>query len=1032
MSVGVGKITGSAVSATNENTIALVNLNLDFSLIKCEAPQEFAAVGRALSSRRRSNAEDGSSHKAARKLGALFEQLIPSTPKLLKAYGSRASDIIESPGINPKGTPADGPFEGFVGTDCTSMWAAATSGPASLGIHLLACMLARAWDAKEATSIWVELVRERQREIEKAVAENQIVATTTLIAARQDISRSELGNWDASARSWLRRADQAKMMEHNQFLLIVKNVNLQFGATKTTYHRVLSAWTVAMACLEKLLEGLPQQISDRAVLLALSAWHLYPDLVVFSGQAVPVKFKDPLLPKQAIMTLGLESFHNSSLGMVDTPRWSLSLSHLRYYGDPVQVESNADMSRVNFLQLHLVALGGILANWGISRADMFHAVSWMKTFWKYLDEISAHFSTGPSLDQLSWLRGLAEAATYMRGASSIELKLCMSLLDFGRRRARNFLTKPALGDEHILPFFGLCNSAIMAGLSEEIDVDAGIRYLREIAKTSPIKECKSLICFIQELDGFVYYEYATARPHERKTEKRLPDGTFKPELVHARWIGLLKIDKSNGNLETAASKLSTTSCDCESSCAILCTCRSGATIKTLYWNDPPILFQQDECHATITKPGPPASVCQCLELRTEWPSHVSSGIYEELKLELCTRSRIDESAMTGFSFYVMEKPDRFLTKRAYVTAMEHAVKTCVKPEVVEEVKTPMGLKWELSQYHASTMMVGSHKPSDDWFRSLGALFVAAHIYRNVSGTSVSLKLASRPLHKAHWIPVQDATDYPIADHNLYSASWDPRSYSNFLCKMRRENTFACIAMFESGELNILPSELQSVVALCSDNSIFVAGVLLNDPSIPVQGIDVRHIVGNIGHAGMTMMISPDKPRVRPRSDNYNIVQHAMYDFKREDNFKGTSLHLSFTEWKLALSTGAIGVIDQEVHFLESVVSLWDRGQWVADLDVLGMERNQVHRIEGACDCGGSGNDLAGKELISLDSWEELLDPPGSPGILRAHGNWAARLGVVCLLIQKKQIENLSIMADKTPCWSCLGKYSRTLSEFIID
>lgn len=134
----LGKIQNSILSATNENSLALINFNFDFSLRKVVAPHEYTAIGTALSSQRRKDAEDGPSHKTARKLGCLFESLVPSTPKLISAYGLRASEIIHAPGINPKGTSADGPFKDFVGADCTSIWAAATSGTAAIGIHLLA------------------------------------------------------------------------------------------------------------------------------------------------------------------------------------------------------------------------------------------------------------------------------------------------------------------------------------------------------------------------------------------------------------------------------------------------------------------------------------------------------------------------------------------------------------------------------------------------------------------------------------------------------------------------------------------------------------------------------------------------------------------------------------------------------------------------------------------------------------------------------------------------------------------------------
>ena len=76
-------------------------------------------------------------------------------------------EIIQTPGVNPKGSPKHGAFETYAGADGTAMWAAATSGVPALGLHLFACLLARAWDAKEAILIWVELVKKRREEIEE-------------------------------------------------------------------------------------------------------------------------------------------------------------------------------------------------------------------------------------------------------------------------------------------------------------------------------------------------------------------------------------------------------------------------------------------------------------------------------------------------------------------------------------------------------------------------------------------------------------------------------------------------------------------------------------------------------------------------------------------------------------------------------------------------------------------------------------------------------------------------------------------------
>lgn len=182
--MSISKFSSSLLGANVENSLSLVQFNVDFTLIKTVAPSEYKPVGQALSEHRRLDAEYGNSHRTARKLGGLFEQLIPDTPELLKAYGLRVCDILQKPGINPTGSAADGPFREFVGADCTSLWAAATSGISAISVHLLACMLARAWDHKIATAIWVELVDRRREEILSSLGQTHNISMTFIVVAR--------------------------------------------------------------------------------------------------------------------------------------------------------------------------------------------------------------------------------------------------------------------------------------------------------------------------------------------------------------------------------------------------------------------------------------------------------------------------------------------------------------------------------------------------------------------------------------------------------------------------------------------------------------------------------------------------------------------------------------------------------------------------------------------------------------------------------------------------------------------------------
>jgi len=186
------KLAVSAVNGALEIQPALANINFDFSLWKVAPPKEFEGVGAALTTFRRNEAENGCAHRTARKLGALFEKLLPTTPNLIKAYGQRASEISKASSIDAEARAAYGAFASRVGADATSLWAAATSGSSAIAVHLLACMLARIWEGPEATSIWVEITEKRKKDIKDDFEQNNISDIASLTAAEQELTRSQI------------------------------------------------------------------------------------------------------------------------------------------------------------------------------------------------------------------------------------------------------------------------------------------------------------------------------------------------------------------------------------------------------------------------------------------------------------------------------------------------------------------------------------------------------------------------------------------------------------------------------------------------------------------------------------------------------------------------------------------------------------------------------------------------------------------------------------------------------------------------
>ena len=106
-------------------------------------------------------------------------------------------------------------------------------------------------------------------------------------------------------------------------MLILQNINVTMSSGSSTYIKVVEAWKQALSAFEDLLAGLPQQVLNGSVLAALSAWHLYPDLIALAHKTVNVKFEDILLPSQGVVTVSLQSSSPHEKGI----QWSLALSH---------------------------------------------------------------------------------------------------------------------------------------------------------------------------------------------------------------------------------------------------------------------------------------------------------------------------------------------------------------------------------------------------------------------------------------------------------------------------------------------------------------------------------------------------------------------------------------------------------------------------------------------------------------------------------------------------------------------------------
>ena len=70
-----------------------------------------------------------------------------------------------------------------------------------------------------------------------------------------------------------------KELNQTQLRLIVDNLNVPVDQNMNVYTSVMQAWKTAMTTMDKLIDGISHSIHNGAVLVGLSSWHLYPDLI---------------------------------------------------------------------------------------------------------------------------------------------------------------------------------------------------------------------------------------------------------------------------------------------------------------------------------------------------------------------------------------------------------------------------------------------------------------------------------------------------------------------------------------------------------------------------------------------------------------------------------------------------------------------------------------------------------------------------------------------------------------------------------
>ncbi|TRX93447.1 hypothetical protein FHL15_005722 [Xylaria flabelliformis] len=950
-----GNLTAAGISARNENTLALANINFDFSLIKFKAPKEFLQLGKALSPTRRKNAEEGSTHRTARKLGALFEQVASPPEELVKAYGRRASEISQALGARQAGKHL-GLFNDHAGADATVLWAAAVSGKTAIAVALLACMLARMWDAPKATSIWVELVLKRKEQIQQICDGSGLSHHALVAASRQDITRRELAEWDASARSWLDIADTVKEEEHRKMETVLLNLSVPVDNSTDIFTSVIRVWNTAMMAMDNLCRGVPQRVYNGAVLIAITSWHLYPDVDVFGGKLKTIMQNDMLVSPGGRLTVGLEDADpESTIGV----HWSLSLANLRYYGDPVFATSHMrDASRISFQDLTLVCLGSLFASWESDDFDPLFdqekGAAFIVALWKNIERMVPGVSGYTHKVQLPqtpntleakarcilsspnhWLRLLASAAGRLLQSDIEGRATARKLVSLGCRRGRSLLQAEEKG---LLPYFGLLDARVLSQFAIE---DSSILLFRELAKKLKLHaKCPKAVLYLKDSGGSIETsQFATVSPLQ--CLGRLHDGEEKLYKSHVRWIPY-----------------------------------SEASVSKPFYpglsNDEVRKFDHDQiqfiegilhCPQSLwdhqpedTTPQPPTKelviedVISLLDANLLNAVSIVFDIYSSSIYDLPSVQNGDQSEHLTSLTYGKVARKRTEVIINWTLTIKPKLNISRVQRRLEAPSRPQRKRTNETNRDSAMLLA--------W--SLRALSTAADIWPSHTNPTISLKVIERNLWAAPWLPNIDDFHFELG-RNL-------------------SQTFSCIAMLETGDLIIPSKELKNVFAMSIRNTIYVAASLLADPDTECLPYESRMIIGNVGRPGVSMMIPPADPVLRkPKLESWRVINHEQLtaDSKCTDMFDRTSLHLSFTGFEQPVgSTLKQGAQDLEACYLETVVTVFDGSEKIGDLAILdAMDRGLLLKKLTNSPCPHPLRPSQCPRWLVVDSWAELLEIP---------------------------------------------------------
>lgn len=211
--------------------------------------------------------------------------------------------------------------------------------------------------------------------------------------------------------------------------------------------------------------------------------------------------------------------------------------------------------------------------------------------------------------------------------------------------------------------------------------------------------------------------------------------------------------------------------------------------------------------------------------------------------------------------------------------------------------------------------------------------------------------------------------------------------------------------------------------------------LLRDPIERCHGFSIQHILGNVGKAGVAFLKSPEVPHLTRGFDRerWRNLEGATFTGTPENCFGHTSIHLSLTSYELPLysSSDSSGYFSQS-SIVEAVFSVFDKGQWVADIDIMKViwQSNMFFKFSCTESCAEVQKSPVVVEIDAVECWDDVLDPPTGSFVVKAFGDWLARLALLCALRNNTLCHKKTrfYIVNQNLCSGCWQRLSEKCSE----